>query len=301
MLAPGRTSTKVAVAQLAHGHLFDCAVGADAIGCVRHQLGQFVERARRLAHTAHLQPVAEQHHVNQERHLPKEAAVRVDKDHGQAVDKGHGNRQRDQQHHARLAADDLRHGHLQKGNAAIEKDNNGKQRRDPLAARELGHLKTKPVLDHGAVEQNRNRQRQADPEALAEHLLVTAVIHVRAVPIVFTVSAVFTLSGGRYMPTVAVHGDRLNQVRAARMVIVYDICAGARMIGRLRVLNCLSVFSVSHVVGACRGLGGSRWDVRFVMAMGMVCVHSSSQECSTSGVAPGGCANLVLHTIVKWL
>ena len=43
----------------------------------------------------------------------------------------------------------------------------------------MGHLKAKPVLDHGAVEDNRHRQRQADPEPLAEHLLVAGMVHVR--------------------------------------------------------------------------------------------------------------------------
>ena len=121
MPGPRPHQHKVAAAQITYCYLFDCAVGADAVGCVRHQLSQLIERARRLAHTAHLEPMAKQHHVDQQCHLPKETAVRVDEDHGEAVDKGHGNRQRNQQHHAWLAADDLRHGHLQKRNAAVRK------------------------------------------------------------------------------------------------------------------------------------------------------------------------------------
>ena len=53
---------------------------------------------------------------------------------------------------------------------------------DPPAARERGHAKAQPLLQHRAKEQHRDREQQADPEAPAEHLLVAAVIYVTAVP-----------------------------------------------------------------------------------------------------------------------
>ena len=53
-----------------------------------------------------------------------------------------------------------------------------KSGRNPVAAREGRRHIAKPHLEHGAVEQHRDRQHQADPEAIAEHLLVAGVIDV---------------------------------------------------------------------------------------------------------------------------
>ena len=72
---PERTSTTSPGAQLGQRHRLDRAVGVDPLGLVGQQRGQRVERARRLAERAHLQPVAEQHDHDQERQLPPEVQV----------------------------------------------------------------------------------------------------------------------------------------------------------------------------------------------------------------------------------
>ena len=46
----------------------------------------------------------------------------------QAVDKGHADGQRDQRHHPRLAVAQLRHGHLQERQAAVEEHDHGRKR-----------------------------------------------------------------------------------------------------------------------------------------------------------------------------
>jgi hypothetical protein len=66
--------------------------------------------------------------------------------------------------------------HVQKGQAAIEKDDDRQNGRDPLAARKGGRHEAQPHLDHGAIDQDRNRQNKTDPEAVAKQQLVTSVV-----------------------------------------------------------------------------------------------------------------------------
>src|SRR5581483_10289416 len=94
------------------------------------------------------------------------------------VGKGCCDRQRDEGHHARRAIADLRYGHLQKGEATVQEDDDGEGWPDQLAGREFRHLEAKPGLDHWAIQQHRNGQEQAPPEAPPEHLLVPGVIDV---------------------------------------------------------------------------------------------------------------------------
>ena len=70
--APGRPSRSRPT-----GTVFDAAVGRDAFGRVGHQLGQLVQRAGGLPYAAHLDPVAQQHDVDQRHQLPEEAVCRA--------------------------------------------------------------------------------------------------------------------------------------------------------------------------------------------------------------------------------
>jgi hypothetical protein len=181
---------QVTLGQSASRDRLDIAIRPDAFGGVWHQPGQLVERSGCLAHAAHFDPVTQQHDVNQRHQLPEEAGVGAEEQSGQAVDEGHADCQRDEGHHAGLAVPQLGEGHLQEGQAAVKKDQDGKQRRDPQAAREGRHSEVEPRLQHRTVEQDRDAQRQTDPEAPAEQVFVTSMVNMSgAMPLVNDFSA----------------------------------------------------------------------------------------------------------------
>ena len=90
--------------------------------------------------------------------------------------------QRDQGHHARLAVAQLRHGHLQEGQAAVEEDDDRERpARSSGCPGTPGMLKPSHRCSIGLKSSTGTVSSETDPEALAEHLLVTRVVHVAAV------------------------------------------------------------------------------------------------------------------------
>ena len=79
------------------------AVGQQQLGGIRHQAGQLVQRTGRLPHAAHLEPVTQQHDVNQGHQFPEEAFAETQDLRSKAVDEGDRNGETDEGHHARLA------------------------------------------------------------------------------------------------------------------------------------------------------------------------------------------------------
>ena len=118
----------------------------------------------------------QEHDVNQRDQFPEEPFTQVEEQRGEAVHKRDRDRQRDQQHHARLAVANLWESHLNERHAAIDENDHGEQRRHPLTAHEFRHFEPEPHLEHGRVKQNRNAQQQRDPEPFAEHVFMSAMI-----------------------------------------------------------------------------------------------------------------------------
>jgi hypothetical protein len=241
-LAPGRTSSRSPLAQRLTGTV-SVPPSGDALGRVGHQFGQLVQRPRRLAHAAHLQPVAEQHDVDQRHQLPEEGLARRQQQRGQAVDVRDADGQRDQRHHPRLPVAQLGHGHRQEGHATVEEDNRAKDRRYPGRQGNLRRRKAQPHLQHLAVDQHRNAQDQRHPEAPPEHVLMTRMVHMRAVP-------------GLPMPhRTVVHRRVVHRRMVHRRVVHGGVVAvlhpGVLVVGgflHLRVLR----MPVVHIPAVCR-------------------------------------------------
>ncbi len=120
--------------------------------------------------------MTQQHDVDQRDQFPEEAFTKICQLRQQAVDQGDRDRQRDERHHAGFAFLDFRYGHFQKGYTAVAEDDQREDEGDPVAAGEGRHAEAQPALQGGTVEQHRDGQQQAPPEAGAEHHLVAAVI-----------------------------------------------------------------------------------------------------------------------------
>ena len=149
-------------------HRLDVTGFGDPFGFVGQQRGERGERALGLADRLHLEPVAEQHDVDEQRELPPE--VEIEAAHVQARREARGERDRDreadQQHHARLPGADLVRGALQERDAAVDEDGDAEQRRDPAGARRA--RVADEVGEHAREGNDRHRQREAPPEPLAE-------------------------------------------------------------------------------------------------------------------------------------
>jgi hypothetical protein len=81
----GSDEHEVALRELVYRDLLGSVLG-DALCRVGHQLGQFVERARRASDRSHLDPVAEQEDHDQRHELPEERLADPERDRGDAVD-----------------------------------------------------------------------------------------------------------------------------------------------------------------------------------------------------------------------
>ena len=118
----GTDEQQVTLVQLGDGYLLGLAVVADPLCGVGHELGELVECARGPAHAAHLDPVAEEHDVDQGDEFPEKAGADPDKEGGHAVAKGDEDGHRDEGHHAGLALAQLGDGHIEEGEPAVDKD-----------------------------------------------------------------------------------------------------------------------------------------------------------------------------------
>ena len=169
--APGRTSTTSPTRSSSSEHSLRLPV-AHALGLVREQLRERAQRATGLTERLHLLPVPEQHDHDERRQLPPELEVEEAERRRCAREEGDGDRERDEQHHPGRALAKLRPGAGQEDGAAVEEDDRAEHRRDQAVARELGRREAEPVLDHLAVEDDRDREDQGDPEAAPVHVRV---------------------------------------------------------------------------------------------------------------------------------
>jgi hypothetical protein len=160
---------------------------ADALGHVRQELRERRQRAAGLTERLHLLPVAEEHHHDQRRELPPELEV----DHAElrehARHEGDRDRERDEQHHPGRTPAKLVERACQEDPAAVDEDHRAEHRRDETVTGELGRGEAEPVLDHLAVEDDRDGEDQRDPEATPVDVRVTGMA---AVAMLVTVTAV---------------------------------------------------------------------------------------------------------------
>ena len=135
-------------------HPLDRLVGAisarigDPLGLVRQQLGKRRECTAGLADRTHLDPVAKQHHGDQQRHLPPDLRVEESERRRQRGDVGDGDRHRDQHHHPRPPRPRLCHRTHQERPSTDEEDDGAQHRSDQDTASERWHRVAEPVLDH---------------------------------------------------------------------------------------------------------------------------------------------------------
>jgi hypothetical protein len=184
------------------------------LGLVRQERRERVQRARGLPEGLHLLPVAQEHHVDQERELPPELEIQPAELRGQARAERHDDRERDQEHHAGLPVAELGKAALEEGQAAVDKDDSAEDGGDAIRQRERRRRVAEPVLDHLGPEQDRDREGHAQPEAVAEHgdvaaHLVAAALHVAHVHaghvhVVLGVHVVHVVLGVHVMPGVGV-------------------------------------------------------------------------------------------------
>ena len=139
----------------------------------------------RVHDRAHLYPVAEEHDGDEGGQLPPE--VRADAgDRGiEAVDKGDGDGQRNERHHAGEAVLEFGDRASEKDHPAVEKEKGPKDGRKPGGAGKLRHREAEPRMDHRRVEDDRDGEEQAEPELRLEQG--------RAVPRVLVVPYVLVL------------------------------------------------------------------------------------------------------------
>ncbi len=92
--------------------------------------------------------------------------------------KGEGN----EGHHAGFSVAEFGYGHLQKGQAAVRKNDHRKEGDDPPAAEEGGwvypreHDKTKPHLEHLTVSRYRETENQANLDVITKHEFMARMV-----------------------------------------------------------------------------------------------------------------------------
>jgi hypothetical protein len=133
------------------------------------QLRQLAEGTLGLADRAHLDPVAEHHDRDQRRQLLPQRHPAEAENHGEAEAESDGDGQRDQRHHARQPVPELAHRALEEGTAAIEEHQGAEHGRDPAGSRERGRPEAERAGQHVTPDEGGDRQREADPESVAEH------------------------------------------------------------------------------------------------------------------------------------
>jgi len=130
---------------------------------------------REPAHRA-FPKVAEEHDIDQRHQLPEEVHPQGIDQRGQAVDEGHRDGHGDERHHPRRPVAHLRHRHPEEGKAAVQKNHDREDRRDPAAPREGGDGEAQGRLHVRAVQEDGHRQGRGHEEAAPEHRLV-ALVH----------------------------------------------------------------------------------------------------------------------------
>ena len=122
---------------------------------------------------------------------------------------------------------------LQEDGAAVEEDDRAEDRGDRVAAGKGRHREVEPVLDHVAVEHDRDREQQREPEAAAEHL--DAVAGVLVVTGMWVMVSMASWRDGLMIDVAAV-GD-VTLVRHVVVVMVRGFGRRGVMIGVSRVIH----------------------------------------------------------------
>jgi hypothetical protein len=130
-------------------------VAAHPLGLVGEQLGERIQRAAGLAQRAHLHPMAEQHDDHECRELPPEVQAEEAERRRPARAERHRDRHRDQQHHPGTALASFVGRAGKERPAAVEVDRRAQHRRHEAIARERRRRVAEPVLDHRAVDDDR--------------------------------------------------------------------------------------------------------------------------------------------------
>ncbi len=172
--SPGLTRTRSPALSSARGTSVADPSGRSTMGFRRHKPGQLLQGPRGSHDRSHLQPMAEEHDVDEGRHLPEEDLSGQAEDDGAAVDVGGGDGQSDQGHHARRLGFDLADEALEEGTAPVKID----ERRDDeedigVAGESQAVAEAQKALDHGRKGEDGEGRSQGDPEPLLEVVGVT--------------------------------------------------------------------------------------------------------------------------------
>jgi hypothetical protein len=155
----GTHEDDVAEAQLRDGHDFGAAF-EDALRFVGKQLGQRRQRSAGAPDRGHLLPVAKQHDRHKGRQLPPELQVEQAGRRRKAGREGHGDGERDEQHHAGLAVGQFAPASDEEDMPAVDEDHCPQHGRDPVVAGNAAQRVSEPVLDHLAEQHDRDGQEQ---------------------------------------------------------------------------------------------------------------------------------------------
>src|SRR5262245_26874809 len=160
-----------------------------------HQSGQFFRVHDVTDHGLHLDPMTEQHVVDQSYEFPEEVVTGKTGHRRHAINVSGGDGDADQRHHARIAITKLLPQPIEKWPAAVEVDDTGQSGQNvSIACKTPPLAQAQRVLNHRREGKNRDCQKQADPEPLPEishHLAVIvpgmiAVIGMQAMIIILT-------------------------------------------------------------------------------------------------------------------
>ncbi len=155
--------------QFAQRHVLHAAVGHELVGVGGHEFGQFLQGPRGAHHRLHLDPVPEQHDVDEGGQLPEEHLAGQAEHHGAAVEIGGGDGDGDQRHHPGLAGFEFLEQAFEERPAAIPEDRGRKAEQDvDVAGKTNGFSQSHQRLEHRREDENRQGQDQRDPEPFPE-------------------------------------------------------------------------------------------------------------------------------------
>ena len=155
--------------QLGDRHLHGAAVRQQLGGRGGQELDERFEGARRAHHRPHLDPVTEQHDVDEGDELPEEDLARQPEGDGRRVEEGGPDREADQGHHPRLTLPEFAREAGQERPGAVEEDHRRKGEQDVEGTGEGERLlEPQDPLHERRKSQHRHREHQGHPEAAPE-------------------------------------------------------------------------------------------------------------------------------------
>ena len=182
----GADDDAVARAEAGDGDIGDGAAGAELVRLAGDERSQLFEGAAGAHHAPHLDPVPDQHQVDERDGLPEEQLARHEPDDdGGAVDERDRDGDGDEGHHARLPLAELLGEAGEEGPAAVDVHDARETRQEPLGAGERHALQPDPLAEHRAQREDGDREAEADPEApleVLDHHRVVVVVPA-AVPV----------------------------------------------------------------------------------------------------------------------